>query len=154
MVRLLALLVLVPLLALALVACARPDDEARIRARLDSMSTALAEGDSRSFMAPLAEDFSAETWDLDRRAVQLLLLRELRSHERIRARIFDIEVELFAEQRANAQFQVVLTGGRGLVPEQGSWYRVHTGWRHDGSDWELIAARWERLAGGGSPGAD
>lgn len=64
-------------LILLLAACSRPDDETRIRTHIDNMTTALSEANSRAFMAPLAEDFSGETWDLDRRAVQLLLLREL-----------------------------------------------------------------------------
>lgn len=139
--------VLVAALALALVACARPDDETRIRSHIESMSSALAEANQRAFMAPLAEDFSAETWDLDRRAVQLMLIREFRAHERIRARVFDIDIELFPDGRAEASFQAVLTGGSGLIPEQGSWYRVTTGWRQVDADWELISARWQRVAG-------
>lgn len=139
-----------PLLAVLLVllaGCARPDDETAIRQHLNAMSAALADGHRRAFMAPLAEDFSAETWDLDRAGVQLLLVREFRQHDRIRARLFDIHVEVFDDGRATASFQAVLTGGSGLLPEQGSWYRVTTGWRRSDSDWELIQARWERLAG-------
>ena len=134
-------------LLITLAACARPDDETRIRQHLDAMSTALADGHRRAFMAPLAEDFAAETWDLDRAGVQLLLVREFRQHQRIRARVFDIDVELFEDDRATASFQAVLTGGSGLLPEQGSWYRVSTGWRRSDTDWELIQARWERVAG-------
>lgn len=132
---------------LLMAACTRPDDETRIRQHIDSMSAALSAADSRAFMGPLAEDFTAETWDLDRRAVQLLLLREFRAHQRIRARLFDLEVDLFDDDRASARFQAVLTGGSGLIPEQGSWYRVSTGWRRQGGDWELISARWEHVAG-------
>jgi len=134
-------------LVIVITACARPDDETRIRTQLEAMTAALADANVRAFMAPLAEDFSAQTWDLDRRAVQLLLLREFRTHDRIRARLFDVDVELFEDERAQVTFQAVLTGGSGLLPEQGSWYRVATGWRRSGPDWELISARWERIAG-------
>ncbi|MGY6554615.1 MAG: hypothetical protein ACXIUM_08850 [Wenzhouxiangella sp.] len=134
-------------LMVLLAACSRPDDDTRIRGHIADMTAALSGADARAFMAPLAEDFSAETWDLDRRAVQLLLIREFRAHERIRARVFDIDVELFEDDRASAQFQAVVTGGRGLLPEQGAWYRVTTGWRRAGNDWELISARWEQIAG-------
>jgi len=140
-------LVILPVL-IWLVACSRADDEVRIRAHVDAMAAALSAADTRAFMAPLAADFSAETWDLDRRAVQLLLLREFRSHQRIRARVFDVEITVFEDDRASAGFQAVLTGGPGWVPEQGGWYRVTTGWRRDGADWEMISARWERIAGG------
>ncbi len=130
-----------------LVACARPADEDRIRQHLDAMIDALADQNARAFMAPLADDFSADTWNLDRRGARLLLNREMRAHQRIRVRLFDIRIDLVQEDRATASFQAVLTGGSGLIPEQGSWYRVATGWRRQGSDWELITASWERVAG-------
>ena len=133
--------------ALLLLGCSRPDDETRIRDHIDNMSKALSAADARAFMAPLAEDFNAETWDLDRRAVQLLLLREFSAHERIRARVFDIELESLDDGRASIRFQAVVTGGRGMLPEQGAWYRVSSGWRKVGNDWELISARWEQVAG-------
>ena len=40
--------------------------------------------------------------------------------------------------------RVLLTGGAGWLPEQGSVYRVETGWRRSGDDWLLTSARWER----------
>ncbi len=130
-----------------LTACARPAAEEQIRTQLQGMSDAVADGNARSFMTPIAEDFAADTWQLDRRGARLLLHRELQAHQRIRVRLFDIEVDLTSDDRATARFQAVLTGGSGLVPEQGSWYRVQTGWRRSGSDWELINASWQRVAG-------
>ena len=140
-------LLVLPALMLLLSACSRPPDETQIRTALEGMSAAVAEADARAFMRPLAEDFTADAWDLDRRGVRLLLLRELRAHQRARARLFDIEVELVGEDRAVARFQSVLTGGSGLIPEQGSWYRVETAWRRRGNDWQMINASWERIAG-------
>lgn len=132
---------------LVLASCGRAPDETQIRRQLDDMVAALADRNTRAFMSPIAEDFSADTWNLDRRGVRLIMNRELRAHERVRVRLFDIEVELFEDDRAVARFQAVLTGGSGLIPEQGSWYRVSSGWRRSGSDWELISASWERVAG-------
>ncbi|MFW5816118.1 MAG: hypothetical protein ACOCVP_04610 [Wenzhouxiangella sp.] len=127
--------------------CARAPVEEQIRHKLQAMATAVEEGEVRDFMAPLADDFAADTWQLDRRGARLLLNRELRARERIRVRLLDIEVEPASEQRASARFHAVLTGGSGLIPSEGSWYRVSTGWRLDGSDWVLINASWERVAG-------
>jgi hypothetical protein len=135
-------------MTLALTACgpAAPDEE-RIREAILGMAQALAESDVRGFLAPLADDFSGVTWDLDERGARLLLQRELRARERLRARVFDISVELRGESRAVADFQVVLTGGSGLIPETGRWYRVESGWRLDGNDWKLVSAQWEAVAG-------
>ncbi|TVQ36535.1 MAG: hypothetical protein EA370_08040 [Wenzhouxiangella sp.] len=139
---------LVLLLAMVLSACAPPlADEEQIRQRLDEMVDGLAERNARAVLAPLADDFSAETWNLDPRGVRLLLQREMRAHERLRARIHDFSVDLHGQDRASAEFRVILTGGSGLIPERGRWYRVRTGWRLEGSDWMMISASWEDVVG-------
>lgn len=142
-----ALAALAVLALLVLVGCTRAPVEEQIRQTLQAMATAVEEGKVRAFMAPLADDFAADTWQLDRRGARLLLNRELRARERIRVRLLDIEVESATEERASASFHAVLTGGSGLIPSEGSWYRVSTGWRRDGGDWVLINASWERVAG-------
>ena len=138
---------LVSALAMGLAACERPADEEQIRRQLEAMTAAVAEGNARAFMAPIADDFSADVWQLDRRGTRMLLNREMRTHQRIRIRLLDVEVELVGEERAVARFHAVLTGGSGWLPEQGGWYRASTGWRRDGSQWQLITASWDRVAG-------
>jgi len=130
-----------------LVACSRPPAEEQIRAKLADMTEAVDEGDVSAFLAPIADDFAGDTWQLDRRGARLLLMRELRAHEQLRARLVDVQIEFPATDRATASFQAVLTGGSGLLPDDGGWYRVETGWRLDGSDWTLINAGWERVIG-------
>jgi hypothetical protein len=51
------------------------------------------------------------------------------------------------EDRATATMHAVTTGGSGLIPETGGWYRVTTGWRLDDGEWMLISASWETIAG-------
>ncbi len=133
---------------MVLAACGPPPpDQEQINQRIDDMIEALSERNARAFMAPLADDFSAETWDMDQRGIRLLLNREMRAHERIRARVYDRSVELHGAARATVEFHAIVTGGSGLIPERGRWYRVRTGWRKDGSDWMLISASWEDIAG-------
>lgn len=131
-----------------LTGCGPPaPDQEQIDQRIDDMIQALADRNARAFMAPLADDFDAETWNMDPRGVRLLLNREMRSHERLRARVFDRSIELHGDDRATVDFQAIVTGGSGLIPERGRWYQVRTGWRKDGSDWMLISASWEAIAG-------
>lgn len=133
-----------------LAACAeRPPAEQQIRNRIQAMQTDLAEGRARSFMAPVAEDFTAATRGLDRRAAGLLLRREMLAHDRLTARLADLEVTLQGETRATATMHAVVTGGSGLIPDTGGWYRLTTGWRLDDDEWMLISARWETVAGKG-----
>jgi len=135
-------------ISFTLAACgpSAPDEE-RIRGEIQGMAQALADSDVRGVMSPLADDFSGVTWNLDERGARLLLQRELRAHEQLRARVFDIDVEMRGESRATATFQVVLTGGSGMIPDTGRWYRVESGWRLDGNDWKLLSAEWEPVAG-------
>ncbi|MFP4207677.1 MAG: hypothetical protein ACLFSC_03395 [Wenzhouxiangella sp.] len=135
------------LAAVVLSGCSRAPVEEQIRARLEDMVAAVAEGNVRAFLAPVADDFAGDTWQIDRRGARLLLMRELRAHQQLRVRLLDIEVEPVSEERATASFQALLSGGSGLIPEDAGWYRVQTGWRRNGSDWELITATWERVIG-------
>lgn len=121
--------------------------EERIRARIESMQSALEDKNARAFMAPVAEDFSAATRNLDRRAARLLLRREMLAHDSLKARLIDIEVQLEGDDRATATMQAVTTGGSGLIPDTGGWYRLTTGWRLDDDEWMLVSARWQRVAG-------
>ncbi|NBB93295.1 MAG: nuclear transport factor 2 family protein [Gammaproteobacteria bacterium] len=136
--------------ALMLAACGpgAPDEE-QIRQRISDMQAALSEGQVGDFMEPVAEDFTAATRSLDRRAARFLLRREMLAHEQLSARLFDIEVELSGEDRATATLHAVVSGGSGLIPDTGGWYRLTTGWRRDDGDWMLISARWETVAGRG-----
>lgn len=129
---------------MVLAGCSDPTpDEEIIRGHLDYMAEALEEQNARRFMEPLAEDFTATTRDLDRRAARLLLRREMVARERIRARTSGLEIQFHGEDRATARFRAVLTGGSGIIPDDGRRYRVETGWRRAGGDWELISAEWE-----------
>ena len=136
------------LFSIVLAACGptTPDEE-QIRAEIRGMAEALADGDVRGVLAPISDDFSGVTWNLDRRSARLMLLRELRAHQQLRARVFDIEIDMRGEDRAVATMHTVVTGGSGLIPDTGRWYRVETGWRRDGGDWMLVSAEWEGIAG-------
>ncbi len=126
---------------------AAPPDEERIRQRIQDMTQGLADRDTRAVMAPLADDFVGETWNLDERAVRLILQREMRAHERLRAHVQDLSIELHGAGRASAEFRVVLTGGSGLIPARGRLMQVRTGWRLDADEWMLISASWDDVIG-------
>ncbi|QKK02699.1 MAG: hypothetical protein HND55_08590 [Pseudomonadota bacterium] len=133
---------------LTVAGCSDPaPDEEQILARIEAMQSALAEGRPRAFMAPVSEDFSGATLNLDRRAARLLLRREMLSHEQLRARLIDIDINVKDQNRATASFQAIVTGGSGLIPSTGRWYRVETGWRLEDGDWMLLSARWTPVAG-------
>src|SRR6056297_81835 len=135
-------------LALSLAACGPElDDEARIERTLAVMIEALEQGDVSDFMAPVADDFIAVNGRLDRRALGLLARRERLAREAVSIQRLDTRIEIFAPDggaaRAIASFRALATGGTGLLPDEGRFWRVETGWRRDGDDWMLISAEWE-----------
>ena len=119
------------------------DDEARILHIIDAMTEAVEQGDVANFMAPVADDFVAVNGRLDRRALGLLVRRERLARDSVRVRRVDTEVELVGQSRAVASFRALATGGSGLLPDEGRFWRVETGWRRDGDEWKLISAAWE-----------
>ncbi|MBS3742986.1 MAG: hypothetical protein KGY48_01405 [Wenzhouxiangellaceae bacterium] len=119
------------------------DDETRILRTLDAMTEAVEQGDVGDFMTPVADDFVAVNGRLDRRALGLLVRRERLARDAVRVRRVDTQVELVGDSRAVASFRALATGGSGLLPDEGRFWRVETGWRRDGDDWALISAEWE-----------
>lgn len=133
---------------LFIAACdAPPADEDQIRRHLDAMADGLAERDAGRVLDPLADDFIGRNGHFDQRAARLLLIREFNAHERLRARLHGLSIELASPERATADFRVILTGGSGLIPSRGSWYEVTTGWRRDDGKWQLVSASWESVVG-------
>lgn len=135
-------------LALVLCACGTDlDDETRIEQTIAAMTEALEQGDVSDFMAPVADDFVAVNGRLDRRALGLLVRRERLARDAINIQRLDTRVEIFAHEgtdaRAVASFRALATGGTGLLPDEGRFWKVETGWRRDGDDWVLISAEWE-----------
>lgn len=132
------------LVMLLLVGCgSKAPDQEIIESHILAMAEALEEKNTRRFAGYLAEDFNAVTYNLDRNGARLVLRRETMARENIRTRLSEIEVSLRGASRAVADFRALLTGGSGLIPDQGQWYRVSTGWRRDGGDWKMISAEWE-----------
>lgn len=135
-------------LALSLSACGpQLDDKARIEQNLAAMTQALEQGDISDFMAPVADDFVAVNGRLDRRALGLLVRRERLAREAISIQRLDTRIEIFAGDdiapRGVASFRALATGGTGLLPDEGRFWKVETGWRRDGGDWRLISAEWQ-----------
>ncbi len=124
----------------------RPPAEQAIRAQILAMQQALGEGRATDFMAALAEDFAGPEADFDRRRAALLLRAYLQRYRGIRADLGPIDIALHGE-RATARFLAVLRAGEGVLPEEMGAWRVETGWRREGREWTLIAARWEPAIG-------
>ena len=65
----------------------------------------------------------------------------------MRAQLFPISVRLLNAEEAIAEFNALLTGGRGLFPKQGRLVHFETVWRLVDGEWQLLAADWKRAGG-------
>lgn len=133
----------VSLLALmvALVGCAAPPPEQRLRERIEAMHQALEAREPAAFMRGVAEDFGGRN-GLDRAGVHNLLRAQLLRHQSIGATFGPLDIEIIGD-RATVKFTVLTTGGRGFIPERAQPWQVSSGWRDGNDGWQLIQADWE-----------
>jgi hypothetical protein len=129
---------------LLLAACgAELSVEQQIIATLRDMETAAEEGEHLEFMTFVADSFEGQYGSMMRSDFHRFMIYQLNQHRRLRAQFFPIRVQELEDGKASANFQLLVTGGAGMLPESGQIYDVETHWLRDGSDWLLHKAEWE-----------
>jgi hypothetical protein len=63
----------------------------------------------------------------------------------LHAQFFPIYVQEAGNDLATAHFRILVTGGGGLLPDNGQLFEVETEWLREGSDWMLSKADWEAV---------
>lgn len=124
-----------------LTGCSKPAPEQALRDSIQQLEQAAIKKDGEAFFDYFAEDFVGSD-GLDRenfkRYVQVIWLR----HTDVGVQMGPLDVKLM-DDRATVNFTVALSGGQGLIPDQGQIYQVKTGWRLEGEEWRLISATWK-----------
>lgn len=133
----------------ALAGCHRTPAEQAIRETIAAMQKAGEQHDIGAVVAPLADDFVGQGDEvgetLDRKSFQrYLTLVQMREGGTIHSTLGPITVALQGTNRATADFTVLITGGGGLLPADGQMEQVRTGWRLNGSKWQMISAEWKQ----------
>lgn len=133
------------LLALGLLAGCSPELtlEQQIIATLRNMEAHIEEGERRDFMAYVTADFRGQGGELNHDQLNALLLYQLRRYQRVHAQLLPVTVREAGLDEAEASFRVLLTGGKGLLPENGQLYQVTSLWRFTAGQWRLQSAEWE-----------
>ena len=98
-------------------------------------------------MAHVSDSFSAQQGTWAREQFRAFLLLQINRHERIRAQMFPIDVRLLNAEEGIAEFNALLTGGRGLLPEEGRLYHFETVWRQVDGEWQLLEVDWRPVGG-------
>ena len=134
------------LVALLLVACGDElSTEQQIIATLRNMEYAAEEGEHFEFMGYLAESFSAQQDSMNRREFHRFMIFQINQNRRLQAQFFPIYVQEAGIDMATAQFQILVTGGGGLLPDRGQLFAVQTQWQRLDGDWLLSEANWEAV---------
>ena len=134
------------LASLLLFACSQElSVEQQVIATLRNMEVAAEEGEHLEFIGHVSESFSAQYGSMGRQDFHRFMIYQINQHRRLRAQFFPIYVTDLGDDQASAQFQLLVTGGAGLLPDSGQMYEVQTQWIRDGSDWMLEGAEWEPL---------
>ncbi|NOR20764.1 MAG: hypothetical protein GQ538_11830 [Xanthomonadales bacterium] len=129
---------------LLLSACAEElSVEQHVIANLRAMEEAAEQGEHFDFMDYVSELFAGQYASMDRRAFHRFMIFQLNQKRRLHAQFFPIHVLEISAGQATAQFNLLVTGGTGLLPESGQLFDVKTRWQLEGNDWLLTEADWE-----------
>ena len=128
---------------LALAACGEPPTiEQRVVAEIRNMEAEFEAGERLNFLSHVTEDFRGQGGAMSREQLRALVVLQFQRYENIEARLFPISVEEISASEARAEFNALLTGGAGWLPEDGQLYHFRTHWRLEDGDWRLAAASW------------
>jgi len=134
------------LVALLLTACGEKlSVDQQVIATLRNMEYAAEEGQHLEFMTYVADSFSGQQGSMDRREFHRFMIFQINQNRRLQAQFFPIYVQETGVDTASAHFKLLVTGGAGLIPENGQLFEVETQWLRDGSDWLLTGADWEAV---------
>ncbi|UXA53054.1 nuclear transport factor 2 family protein [Xanthomonas prunicola] len=130
---------------LVLLGCTRAAPEQRLRATLEQMHQAIEAREIDDAMAPVAEDFVGEN-GLDAAGLRRWMRVQMLGSQQIGVTMGPVDLALRGDT-ATVRFTALLTGSNGRwVPDQAPTCQVTTGWRLQGSGWQLYHAQWA-LAG-------
>jgi hypothetical protein len=122
--------------------CHKTPDEVAVKQAVSAAEAAAESVDASAFGKRLAEDFSGNDGEIERRQlINLLRMARLR-HESIRVLMGPVTVEPRGA-RYLARFTVTLTSGGQLLPSDMGVYEVESAWRRDGDEWVCYAASWK-----------
>lgn len=118
----------------------------QIKANIANMETAAEAGERRAFMDYIADGFGGQSGGMTREDFARYLFLQLNERRRVEARLFPIAVDVQGPNLAVARFNVLLTGGAGLIPDDGQLFAVETEWVLEDGEWLLWRADWRAVS--------
>lgn len=115
----------------------------QVRARIAAMESAGEAGERAAFMDFVADGFEAQGQSMTRDDFRRFMFFQFSQRRRIQAQLFPVTVEERGPNLAAARFNALVTGGGGLIPDEGQLFAIETEWILDGGDWMLWRADWQ-----------
>jgi hypothetical protein len=138
------LILVAALLAQFASSCSEPlTVEQLIIAKIHTIEAQLEEGERRRFMNNIAQDFRGQGGRMNHQQLRAFIVLQLTRYQNLNARLLPVTVQEVGENEAIATFSALLTGGSGLIPDDGQLYAFTTHWRKDDGEWLLVAADWK-----------
>lgn len=116
--------------------------EQQIIAVIQEMEENGEAGRRGAFMERVHPEFSGQEGGMTREDFQRYMYLQWNQNSRLHAQLFPIAVTEDWNQQASARFKVLVTGGRGFLPERGQVFEVFTIWQRQDGDWFLFRADW------------
>ncbi|MCW8930231.1 MAG: hypothetical protein OQL19_08355 [Gammaproteobacteria bacterium] len=116
-------------------------DEALIQEQIEVLQTAIETHDRGLFMGVIDKEYRDQLNNTPKTLQRMLMGFFLRYKE---LSVYVSATQINVQQiRADADSQVVVTGGKNLIPENARHYKVHSCWKKISGDWFLSCLEWE-----------
>ena len=132
--------------ALWLTGCSKTPDEQLIREAIDQIETAVQNRQTQPVLKRLAEGFRGPQ-DMNVRQVRQLMAAHYIRNRNINVVLAGMRIQINGID-ASVNFNAVVTGGVGTLPDQLQYYDVETVWRKIDGDWRIIRADWSPAGAG------
>lgn len=119
--------------------------EDQVRARIAAMEEAGEAGERLAFMGFVADGFQAQGSSMSRDDFRRFMFLQMSQHRRIQAQLFPITIDVSGPNLAVARFKALVTGGGGLIPDDGQLFDVETEWVLEDGEWLLWRADWRAV---------
>jgi len=136
------LLLTAMLYAAILSGCRHTPDEVQVREAIAAVAQAAQAGAAGDVVAPLSDDFDGNAGELDRPALANMVRLVALRGEHVGVMLGPVTIE-HRGARMVATFDVTLSSGGRLFPDQLGIYQVESAWRKQHGKWRCYTATWK-----------
>ncbi|MCU7800700.1 MAG: hypothetical protein KZQ70_11265 [gamma proteobacterium symbiont of Lucinoma myriamae] len=129
------------LIVLMLGCTEKKTDEVLIQEQITLLQEAIETHDRGNFMDIIDLEYSDQV-NSDRQSLQRMLLGFFLRYKDISVYVSATQINI-QHIRADAQSQVVVTGGKHLIPDNARHYQVHSCWKKVSGEWLLSCLEWQ-----------